>query len=143
MKANFLLLITLLHFVLFCLCSCCVATPGWAGEPGEYTEAASIIAFADTLSHPPLWAVTTNHKSQNVHLSLLTTKTKSFRVHHKVVLGKDANWHAQGRIAKSGNHVAAWAKGRLRLVHVGNAAKPRTLAQTELHDFPLGISFGN
>jgi len=26
-------------------------TPGWAGEPKEYTDAASIMAFADTLLH--------------------------------------------------------------------------------------------
>jgi len=45
------LLITLLLFVLFFLYSLSIVTPGWAGEPGVYTEAASIMAFADTLSH--------------------------------------------------------------------------------------------
>ena len=40
-----------LVLILFTFNSTFVATPGWAQEAGKYTKAASIITFADNLSH--------------------------------------------------------------------------------------------
>jgi len=40
-----------LILILFTLNSLFVVTPGWAYEPKEYIDAASIMAFADNLSH--------------------------------------------------------------------------------------------
>jgi len=42
---------TIIAFTIFSIESLLMVTPGWTGEPEVYTNAASIMAFADNLFH--------------------------------------------------------------------------------------------